>query len=95
MRAAATVPPAASTTTTAAIAEAAGVTGKTIRVWAKRGLLPTPQMSHRGRRGTVAVWPDTAVAQAVWVRGQLEAGRTIPEIAEAIRAGQWPGAVDL
>lgn len=80
------------TTTTAVIAEAAGVTGKTIRVWAKRGLLPTPQMSHRGRRGTVALWPDTAVAQAVWVRGQLEAGRTIPEIAEAIGGGEYPGA---
>ena len=80
----------ANTTTTAVIAEAAGVTGKTIRVWAKRGLLPAPQLSHRGRRGTVAVWPDTAVAQAVWVRGQLEAGRTIPEIAETIKAGQCP-----
>ena len=82
------------TTTTAEIAEAAGVTGKTIRVWAKRGLLPTPQMSHRGRRGTVALWPDTAVAQAVWVRGQLEAGRTIPEIAKAIGAGQYPGEAE-
>lgn len=78
------------TTTTAAIAEAAGVTGKTIRVWAKRGLLPTPQLSHRGRRGTVALWPDTALAQALWVRSQLEAGRTIPELAEAIRKGLFP-----
>lgn len=84
------MPPVAFTTTTAAIAEAAGVTGKTIRVWAKRGLLPTPQMSHRGRRGTVALWPDAALAQAVWVRGQLDAGRTVPEIAEAIQAGQYP-----
>lgn len=81
----------ASTTTTAAIAEAAGVTGKTIRVWGKRGLLPAPQLSLRGRRGTVALWPDTAIAQAVWVRGQLDAGRTIPEIAEALKAGQYPG----
>lgn len=65
------------------------MTGKTVRVWAKRGLLPTPQKSHRGRRGTVALWPDTAITQAVWVRGQLEAGRTIPEIAEAIKAGAY------
>lgn len=84
------MPPVAATTTTAAIAEAAGVTGKTIRVWAKRGLLPTPQLSHRGRRGTVALWPETALAQALWVRSQLEAGRTIPELAEAIRTGQYP-----
>lgn len=80
----------ADTTTTAVIAEAAGVTGKTIRVWASRGLLPTPKMSYRGRRGTVALWPETAVAQAVWVRGQLESGRTIPEIAEDISAGRCP-----
>jgi len=78
------------TTTTAAIAEAAGVTGKTVRVWAKRGLLPTPRLSHRGRRGTVALWPDSAPGQAVWVHGQLEAGRTIPEIVEALKAGAYP-----
>jgi hypothetical protein len=84
------VRPVAYTTTTAVIAEAAGVTGKTVRVWASRGLLPAPKMSYRGRRGTVALWPDTAVAQAVWVRGQLEAGRTIPEIAEDVSAGRCP-----
>jgi DNA-binding transcriptional MerR regulator len=79
----------AETTTTEQIATAVGVTGQTVRRWAKLGLLPTPELSHRGRRGTVAVWPQHALAQARWVRQQLDAGRTVPEVQQALLRGEF------
>lgn len=82
------------TTTTAEIAERVGVTGKTVREWAKRGLLPTPRTSYRGRRGRVALWPNTAIAQAVWVHGQLEAGVPIPEILEILNRPEIKAALE-
>lgn len=79
----------AGTTTTEQIATAVGVTGQTIRRWAKLGLLPPPELSRRGRRGTVAVWPEHALAQARWVQKQLEAGRTVPEVRQALLEGDF------
>src|SRR5690606_20228283 len=73
--------------TTAQIAEAVGVSGQTIRRWAQLGLLPAPVKSHRGRRGTVAEWPDEAREIALWVYGELESGRTIRELRDAGRRG--------
>lgn len=62
----------------------------TIRRWAQLGLLPAPKKVHRGRRGTSLVFPDTAVAQAVWVKAQLDAGRTVPDLQQALRDGEYP-----
>lgn len=74
------------------IAKAAGVTPTTIRRWAKAGLLPAGKKVHRGRRGTGLVFPETAPAQAVWVKAQLDAGRTVEEVREAIAAGEYTPA---
>lgn len=74
------------------IAKAAGVTPTTIRRWAKAGLLPAGKKVHRGRRGTGLVFPEEAPAQAVWVKAQLDAGRTMEEVREAIAAGEYTPA---
>jgi DNA-binding transcriptional MerR regulator len=71
------------------IAQAAGVTPTTIRRWAKAGLLPPGRKVHRGRRGTGLVFPDSAPAQAVWIKTQLDAGRTIEELRAALLAGEY------
>ena len=71
------------------IAQAAGVTATTIRRWAKQGLLPAGTKVHRGRRGTGLVFPDTAPAQAVWVKAQLDAGRTVEDVRLALEHGEF------
>lgn len=71
------------------IARAAGVTATTIRRWAKAGLLPAGKKVHRGRRGTGLVFPETAPAQAVWVKAQLDAGRTVEEVRQALVDGEY------
>jgi DNA-binding transcriptional MerR regulator len=71
------------------IARAAGVTATTIRRWAKAGLLPPGKKVHRGRRGTGLVFPATTPAQAVWVKAQLDAGRTIEDVRQALADGEY------
>lgn len=75
--------------TTAAVREAAGVSLVTVHRWAKQGLLPAPEKIFRGRRGTAAVWPVHAPAQAKWVREQLDAGQTITQVREALERGAF------
>lgn len=80
------------THTTPEVAAAVGVSDQTIRRWARDGLLPAPRKVHRGGRGSGMVWPEAAVAQAQWVHTQLEAGRTLNEVRDALAAGEFtPG----
>lgn len=72
------------------IAKEVGVVTSTIRRWADLGLLPTPQKVHRGRRGTSLVFPEEAIKQAVWVKAQLDAGRTVSDLQAALRDGEYP-----
>ena len=72
------------------IAREAGVDPSTIRRWAKLGLLPAGKKVHRGRRGTNLIFPDKTPAQAVWVKAQLDAGRTVGEVQEALLRGEYP-----
>ncbi len=39
-------------------------------------------------------WPGWAVDRAAWIHQQLETGYTLVEIAEQVKAGQAPAAVD-
>jgi len=71
------------------IAQAAKTTPSTIRRWSKQGLLPPGTKVYRGRRGTGHVFPDTAVAQAVWVKAQLDAGRTVADVKLALQRGEF------
>lgn len=78
--------------TTADVARAAGVSEVTIRRWAQRGVLPTYEVHHGGRRGHAAIWPEHAPQQARWVHEQLEARRSWDEIQAALVAGEFiPG----
>lgn len=46
----------------------------------------------RGRRGSFARWPKHAEQQAVWVKAQLDAGRSFDEIRHALTRGEFiPG----
>lgn len=89
LRRAATLRPVSETVTTAAVREAAGVSVVTVHRWAKQGLLPTPTKAFRGRRGTAALWPLHAPAQAKWVRERLDAGQTITQVLEALERGEF------
>jgi hypothetical protein len=82
-------PPVSETVTTAAVREAAGVSVVTVHRWAKLGLLPTPDKAFRGRRGTVALWPSHAPAQAKWVRERLDAGQTITQVLAELERGEF------
>lgn len=75
---------------TAQIAEAVGVSEQTIRRWARLGLLPRPTIVYRGRRGRGAVWPQESLPLAVWIRDQLDAGRTVHDLAAARAGGEGP-----
>lgn len=78
--------------TTPQVAAEVGVSDETIRRWARLGLLPKPTPSHRGRRGTVSLWPEHTIEQARWVQRQLEAGQTVPQVREALEGGVFrPG----
>jgi len=79
----------ARTYTTPEAAAAVGVSGQTLLRWARAGLLPAPERVLRGRRGNVSEWPESTLAQARWVFGQLEAGKTIDKIRAALAAGDY------
>lgn len=79
--------------TTPELAEALGLSTQTIRRWAKAGLLPTPERQHRGRRGVNSLYPEHTLAQARWVKNQLEDNRmTIPQVLAALQAGEFTRA---
>ncbi|HEY0137338.1 MAG TPA: hypothetical protein VGB85_24815, partial [Nannocystis sp.] len=61
----------------------------TVLRWARIGVLPAPEIVHRGRRGRLTRWPTHTEAQARWVQGQLDAGQTFDEIAAALAAGRF------
>jgi excisionase family DNA binding protein len=75
--------------TTDEVAAAAGVHPSTINRWVKQGLLPAPQVFYRGKRGKQSRWEAVAPAQARWVQGELEAGRTFDEIRARLAAGEF------
>lgn len=62
-------------------AAAGGVTRHTLRRWCERGVLPKPTLYGIGRGGTHNRWPAWAVARARWVRGMLDEGHTLDEVA--------------
>ncbi len=71
---------------TAQVAEAAGgVTRHTLRRWCDKRVLPEPTRIGVARAGTHNRWPDWAVARAAWVRGMLDQGFTLDELAERVR----------
>ncbi len=75
--------------TTEEVARAAGVHPSTISRWVKLGLLPTPQVIYRGRRGKQTRWVDHAPAQAKWVQQRLDAGLTFDEVIAALARGEF------
>jgi len=77
---------------TAQVCAAAGVTDATVMRWAKHGVMPPYERVFRGRRGSFARWPKHAEQQAVWVKAQLDAGRSFDEIRHALARGEFvPG----
>jgi len=78
------------------VAEAAGrVTRHTLRRWCEKGVLPEPTRTGVARAGTHNRWPAWAVQRARWVRGLLDEGFTLDEIAERARAlGDSPSPGD-
>lgn len=77
---------------TAQVCEAVGVTDATVMRWAKQGVMPPYERVFRGRRGSFARWPRLAAQQAVWVKAQLDAGRSFDEIRQALARGEFvPG----
>lgn len=75
--------------TTEQLAEALGLSRSTVLRWARLGVLPTPVVLFRGRRGRQTRWPDHTEAQARWVHRQLESGLTFDEIVAALAAGKF------
>ena len=68
------------------VAEAAGgVTRHTLRRWCEKGVLPEPTRTGVARAGTHNRWPAWAVQRARWVRGLLDEGFMLEEIAERVR----------
>ena len=65
--------------------EAAGVSGVTLREWTRRGILPVPIESVRGR-GNVTKYPRSAVARAELARRLRDEGWTLDAIAEHMQA---------
>jgi excisionase family DNA binding protein len=75
--------------TTEELAEALGLSRSTALRWARIGVLPAPEIVHRGRRGRQTRWAAHTEAQARWVQRQLDAGQTFDEIAAGLAAGAF------
>jgi DNA-binding transcriptional MerR regulator len=72
-------------------AAAGGVTRHTLRRWCDKGALPEPTLYGVARGGTHNRWPAWAVARARWVRGMLDQGYTLDEVAkQAMALGDAP-----
>lgn len=80
--------------TTKLVAEAAGVTTRTVSRWVKLGLLPAPKLVYGALRGKQTFWPASAVDQARWVRAQIEAGQTWQEVKAQLDTGAFPTPPD-
>lgn len=77
------------TYTTPEVAQAVGVSGETVRRWARLGLLPVPAKIHRGGRGIGSAWPEGTIAQAQWVLDRLNSNETIVQVLAALQAGEY------
>lgn len=75
--------------TTREIADSVKVSEDTIRRWARLGLLPAGRKVHRGRRGVGYVWPPETMAQAQWVKSQLDAGLTPGDVHASLMRGDF------
>lgn len=81
--------------TTQQVADAAGVTGRTISRWVKLGLLPAPRVVYGARPGKHSFWSPEAPEQARWVRAQIDAGQSWQDVLSALKAGAFtPTAPD-
>ncbi len=84
--------PAPSKVTTQQVADAAGVTGRTVSRWVKLGLLPAPKLVYGARPGKHSFWPSHALEQARWVRAQIDAGQSWQDVLAALDAGAFKPA---
>ncbi|WP_371879533.1 MerR family transcriptional regulator [Nannocystis punicea] len=71
------------------MAASVGVHATTILRWAREGVLPTPELHHGGRRGQTSRFSEVAVAQAAWVKSQLDAGFDFGEIRGKLERGEF------
>lgn len=81
--------PAPAKVTTQQVADAAGVTGRTISRWVKLGLLPAPKVVYGARPGKHSFWSPQAPEQARWVRAQIDAGQSWQDVLAALEAGAF------
>ncbi len=72
------------------VSAAAGVTFVTLRDWVRRGILPPPVESLRGR-GNIAKYPPSAVPRADLARRLRDDGWSLDGIAEHIKSKPWDG----
>jgi len=70
------------------ILKAAGVSFVTLREWIRRGILPEPLETARGR-GNLAKYPRSAVARGELARRLRDDGWTLDEIAAHMRTLDW------
>ena len=70
------------------VSTAAGVSFVTLRDWVRRGILPAPVESLRGR-GNVAKYPLSAVPRADLARRLRDDGWSLDSIAEHIKSKTW------
>ena len=70
------------------VLKAAGVSFVTLRDWIRRGILPEPLETARGR-GNLAKYPRSAVARAELARRLRDDGWTLDEIADHMRTLDW------
>ena len=73
---------------TAEVLKAAGVTFATLRDWIKKGVVPPPFESVRGR-GNLAKYPRHAVRQADLARRLRAEGWSLDAIAEHMKTRKW------
>jgi len=73
------------------VSEAAGVSFVTLRDWVRRGILPPPVESLRGR-GNIAKYPPSAVPRADLARRLRDDGWSLDGIAEHIKSKPWEPA---
>ena len=73
---------------TADVLKVAGVSFVTLREWIRRGILPEPLETARGR-GNLAKYPRSAVARGELARRLRDDGWTLDEIADHMRTLDW------
>ncbi|MCY1062120.1 hypothetical protein [Nannocystis sp. SCPEA4] len=69
------------------VREAGNVENDELREWVASGLMPRPRRSSGNRN----LWPSWAVERARWLRGELERGKSLQQLAELARDGLLDG----